>query len=66
MLHNLPLLSHEELQQLFLKEIERFTEGMDHGRGFLYLKQIRLNLREIAVEMKKRKELNPDGQSNGY
>lgn len=61
MLHNLSLLSKEELHELFLKESLRFTIGMDDGLSFNDLKQIRINLREIALELQ-----NKNGQGNGH
>ncbi len=57
MLQNLSLLSREKLHELFLKESLRFTEGMDNGLSFDGLKQIRINLREIALELQKKNGL---------
>ena len=57
MLHNLPLLSVEELQALFLSESLRFTDGMDNNLPFAELKKIRLNLKAIALELHNRKSL---------
>ena len=57
MLQNLSLLNREELHELFFKESLRFTEGMDNGLSFDGLKQIRINLREIALELQKKNGL---------
>jgi len=54
MLTNLSALSNEELQSLFLFENKQFLECIDSGLGFDNLKDIRLDLKEILVEIKKR------------
>ena len=61
MLHNLSSLDREELQELFLKESLRFTMGMDNGASFDELKQIRLHLKEIALELQ-----NKNGNGNAH
>ena len=58
---NLSVLSREELHELFLKESSRFTQGMDNGLSSDELKQIRINLRDIAFELQ-----NKNGTSNGH
>jgi hypothetical protein len=55
MLNNLSLLSNNQLQHLFISEVKSFKEGVDNGLHFLDLKQIRINLREIALEQHIRK-----------
>jgi hypothetical protein len=55
MLTNLALLSINQLHNLFLSESKRFNEGIDNGLHFPDLKQIRINLREIAIEQLIRK-----------
>lgn len=54
---NLSLLSVEELQDLFIQESHNFTEEMDNGASFDKLKKIRLNLKNISLEMKKRPKI---------
>jgi|SoiMethySBSTD1v2_1073268.scaffolds.fasta_scaffold279765_1 hypothetical protein len=54
MLTNLSALSNEELQSLFLFENKQFIGCIDSGLGFDNLKTIRLDLKEILVEIKKR------------
>jgi hypothetical protein len=48
--------SVEQLNQhLFLTENKRFSQGMENGLTFLDLKEIRIILREIAIEQQIRK-----------
>lgn len=55
MLQNLHLLSNEELQNLFITETNHFITGIDNNLGFNELKNIRINLRNIAAELNERK-----------
>jgi hypothetical protein len=54
MKHDILLLSNEELKHLFLSESQLFSEGIGN-LPFDDLKQIRLKLRDIAIEIKARK-----------
>ena len=54
MLHNLSLLTTEELHDLFLKETLHFSEGMNDGLAFDQLKDIRIKVRQISEELKNR------------
>ena len=51
---NLRLLTEPELEELLISESLRFTEGIDKGMCFEELKQIRINLKEIAAEQQRR------------
>ena len=55
MIANIHLLTDIELQQLFLAESKRFADGMNNGMKFMDLKRIRINLREVDAEKKRRK-----------
>jgi len=59
---NLQSLSNQELRNLFLNESQKFIVGMDDGFTFDDLKQIRIHLREIAVELTKRNAIKSDGE----
>jgi len=54
MLHNLTLLTNEELIELFVKESQRFMEGLDKHLPFKAMQDIRNNLKSIKDEMDKR------------
>jgi len=51
---NLQLLSNGELSRLFLSESKLFAEGVDKGLTFPEMKQIKVNLRNIAFEQQNR------------
>ena len=51
---DISILSNEELKKLFLTESQLFSDGVGN-LPFDDLKQIRLKLRDIAVEIKARK-----------
>jgi hypothetical protein len=57
MIENIHLLSDLELQKLLVTENKRFSTGLDDGMTFLDLKQIRIDLREIAAEQLSRKTI---------
>jgi hypothetical protein len=67
MSNNLSLLSNEELKSLFLSESQLFSDGVGN-LPFDDLKQMRLKLRDIAIEIKARKlplDSGLDGDGNG-
>jgi hypothetical protein len=55
MLHNLPLLSNEELLDLLMKESKRFMEGLNNKLEYHRLKDIHQNLEGIYKELKRRR-----------
>ena len=54
MLNELLLLSTISLKRLFINESRKFSSGVGNGLTFDELKDIRLLLREIAIELRKR------------
>ncbi len=62
MVQNISLLSNEELKKLFFSESQLFSDSMNNEVSFNDLKQIRLNLRDISVELKARKIPSQKGQ----
>lgn len=56
MAQNIKQISSEELQNLLITETSHFTEGIDEGSTFDQLKEIRLFIRAIEAEIKKRNE----------
>jgi hypothetical protein len=55
MLHNLPLLSNEELLDLLMKESKRFMEALNNKLEYHRLKDIHQNLEGIYKELKRRR-----------
>lgn len=55
MLYNLPLLSNQELQHLFVFETKRFMDGLNSGMPFIDLVEIRQSLKQIADELDQRR-----------
>jgi hypothetical protein len=56
MLYNVPELSNQELQHLFVEQSKLFMSGLDKNMPFSELKAIRVLLREITEELDKRRK----------
>lgn len=54
MINDVERLSTEDLKVLLNKQVSRFRKAIDGGATFDELKDIRLGLREIETELKKR------------
>lgn len=54
MLYNLPLLTDNELTELFMKETDRFMVGLRNSVPYNDLNEIHKSLREISNELKRR------------
>lgn len=53
---NLQVQTTDELNLLFRTETNRFMKGIDKGLPFDELKEIRILLRAIEIELKKRRK----------
>lgn len=51
---NLTNLTTEEIKRAFIEETRRFMEGITSGLSFDALKEIRVKLRQMEVELNRR------------
>jgi hypothetical protein len=56
MLHNLPILSNEELLHLFVSETKRFMSGLEKDIPYHDLREIKGNLTAVSAELDKRRK----------
>ena len=54
MLTNIEQIPTDELKNLFIGETSHFMKAVNEGASFDQLKEIRLKIREIETEIKKR------------
>ena len=54
-LYNLPLLSDQELSDLFLQESKRYMDGLKKGIGYNVLNEIHLSLKQVSGELEARR-----------
>lgn len=56
MLHNIPLLSNQDLLNVFMDESRRFMEGLKNDLPYNQLNEIHQSLKKVSRELERRRE----------